>query len=326
MNPKFAYTAAALAAALSLAAMPADAQDRRGENRDRAKARSAQAASGERESSRARAVPRPTEGRQTAAAQQAPQDNEGRRYQGSQARSKENVAPSYSPPTNSAPQYRSGGAQARPDLESQRSYTRSEAQAYSGSQRGQTYYGDTGQRAVPRPNGGYASQAYRDEDRRGYAQPGGGYRRYESHGYVRPPHYQPYRPFYFSRPYYGFRPHVHLGFGVWLGVSVPYPWAYFGSYMPRVYGYYDEGYYGVAPGVRNYGGLSFDIQPSDADLFVDGEYVGAVGTFTPYGEPLTLWPGVHRIAIVRDGFRTMEWEVTVQPGEVIPYRGMLARW
>jgi hypothetical protein len=34
---------------------------------------------------------------------------------------------------------------------------------------------------------------------------------------------------------------------------------------------------------------------------------------------------VHRIAIVRDGFRTMEWEVAVQPGQVIPYRGMLAR-
>jgi hypothetical protein len=63
----------------------------------------------------------------------------------------------------------------------------------------------------------------------------------------------------------------------------------------------------------------------DADLYVDGEYVGPVGTFTPYGEPLTLWPGVHRIAIVRDGFRTMEWEVAVQPGRVVPYRGMLAR-
>ena len=77
--------------------------------------------------------------------------------------------------------------------------------------------------------------------------------------------------------------------------------------------------------VQLYGGLSFDIQPADADLYVDGEYVGSVGTFTPYGEPLTLYPGVHRIAIVREGFRTMEFEVAVQPGQVIPYRGMLAR-
>jgi len=195
-------------------------------------------------------------------------------------------------------------------------------------------YGEQGQRAASRgygSAGGYQSQGPRYDDRRGYAQPGGGYGRYETRRYVRPPHYQPYRPYYFSRPYYGFRPHLHIGFGVWLGVSVPYPWAYFGTYVPRVYGSYGQGYYGrtyigVAPGVQQYGGLSFDIQPSDADLFVDGEYVGAVGTFTPYGEPLTLWPGVHRIAIARDGFRTMEFEVTVQPGQVIPYRGTLIRW
>jgi hypothetical protein len=179
---------------------------------------------------------------------------------------------------------------------------------------------------VTRPGDNQPSPAYRPDSGRGYPQYGGGHGRYDTPRYVRPPHFQPYRPLYFSRPYYGFRPHVHIGFGGWLGVSVPYPWAYVGSYRPRVYGYYSRQYYGVAPGMYQYGGLSFDIQPSDADLWVDGEYVGPVGTFTPYGEPLTLWPGVHHIAIVREGFRTMEWEVTVEPGRVIPYRGMLARW
>jgi hypothetical protein len=171
------------------------------------------------------------------------------------------------------------------------------------------------------------SPAYRSDTDRGYAQAGGGYRRYDAHAYVVPRDFHPYRPLYFSRPYYGFRPHVHLGFGIWLGVPVPYPWAYFGAYVPRVYGYYyNQGYYGVTPGVPRYGGLSFDIQPYDAGLFVDGEYVGTVGTFTPYGEPLTLWPGVHHIAIVRDGFRTMEWDVMVEPGQVIPYRGAMERF
>jgi hypothetical protein len=192
-------------------------------------------------------------------------------------------------------------------------------------------YGEHSQRAASRGyggsggSGGYQSQGPRYDDRRGYAQPGSAYGRYGYRGYVRPPHFQPYRPYYFSRPYYGFRPHLHIGFGVWLGAPVPYPWAYFGTYRPRVYGLHDQGYFGVAPAVQLYGGVSFDIQPSDADLFVDDEYVGSVGTFTPYGEPLTLYPGVHRIAIVRDGFRTMEWEVAIQPGQVIPYRGMLAR-
>ena len=75
-----------------------------------------------------------------------------------------------------------------------------------------------------------------------------------------------------------------------------------------------------------YGGVSFDIQPSDADLYVNGEYVGQVGDFNPYSEPLTLTPGVHRIAVQRDGFRPMEWEVQVEPGQVIPYRGEMERY
>ena len=322
MSPRFVYTVAALVAAFSLAASPADAQERRGEGRQRAGDRSAQGGGGgerqdggrravprssaSRQASPARQTPRYEENRRAAAPQQTPRYNAERRSQTRQAGPREQSAQAYS-----APQARSGGNDAR---------------TYSGSQRGSAYYGNAAPRPATRGYGGYQSPAYRSGDHRGYAQPGGGYGRYETRRYVRPSYVQPYRPLYFSRPYYGFRAHLHLGHGVWLGVSVPYPWAYFGTYRPRVYGHYGQVYYGVAPGVQQYGGLSFDIQPSDADLFVDGEYVGAVGTFTPYGEPLTLWPGVHRIAIVRDGFRTMEFDVTVQPGQVIPYRGMLARW
>jgi hypothetical protein len=261
MKPRFACTVAALAAALSLAAMPAGGQDRRGEGRERTRDRSAQSGGGGRERSVRQAVPRSSDDRQTSAAQASPRSAERRPSQPSQDRSSSNQA-----------------------------------------------------------------RAYRNDDRHGFAQPGGGFGRNDYRSYVRPPHFQPYRPFYFARPYYGFRPHVHLGFGIWLGAPVPYPWAYFGAYVPRVYGYYDRGYYGMSLGVQQYGGLSFDIQPYDAGLFVDGEYVGTVGTFTPYGEPLTLWPGVHRVAIVRDGFRAMEFDVTIEPGRVIPYRGMLARW
>ena len=91
-------------------------------------------------------------------------------------------------------------------------------------------------------------------------------------------------------------------------------------------GYYAGGSYYADRNAGAYGGLSFDIQPSDADLYIDGEYVGQVGVFTPYGEPLTLVAGVHRIAVVRDGYRTMEWDVTVEPGMVLPYQGAMEPW
>ncbi len=156
----------------------------------------------------------------------------------------------------------------------------------------------------------------------------------------RPPHYAPYRPYYFGHAYYSFRPYWSIGFGLWAGYSVAYPYGYFyAGYAPRVYGtyysttdYYSGGdYYGVEPymakpAVSVYGGVSFDIQPSDADVFVDGEYVGTVGTFAPTGEPLTLTPGEHRIAIQRSGYRPMEWDVTIEPGQVVPYRGAMQRF
>jgi hypothetical protein len=109
---------------------------------------------------------------------------------------------------------------------------------------------------------------------------------------------------------------------------VPYPYDYLGDYRPRVYGYnsYPEGSYDVSPGRPVYGGVSFDIQPADADLFVDGEFIGTIGTFTPNAEPLTLTPGVHRIAVQHEGFRSMEWDVTIEPGQVVPYRGVMERY
>jgi hypothetical protein len=213
-------------------------------------------------------------------------------------------------------------------------------------------------RAEQRPNGGALNTgrgaAYGPNSRGGYGQPQNGGRSpyganarpnsyyarpYHSQAYVRPSHYAPYRPYYFGSAYYSFRPYWNIGFGLWVGYTVPYPYSYFyDGYAPRVYGSYystsnyysGSDYYGIEPymakpAVSVYGGVSFDIQPSDADLFIDGEYVGTVGTFSPAGEPLTLAPGEHRIAIQRDGFRPMEWDVTIEPGQVIPYRGVMQK-
>ena len=308
MTRRLIYTTILAVAAVSVAVGAAGAQDREGNGRRRESGRAVQQGHAQRRESPPPAAPRASGSRQQAAAQTMSRGDERRLRAVPQSTSRRGESQPYSAPRTEYRANRGGQPQGRQVA----------PREYAG--------GRTEQRAVQPSYGGQRQPAYRQDDRFGAPQYGGGYRHYENRRYVRPPHYQPYRPLYFSRPYYGFRAHLHLGFGVWLGAAVPYPWAYFGTYRPRVYGSYGQGYYGVAPGMQQYGGLSFDIQPSDADLYVDGEYVGPVGTFTPYGEPLTLWPGVHHIAIVRDGFRTMEWEVSVEPGRVIPYRGMLARW
>ena len=81
----------------------------------------------------------------------------------------------------------------------------------------------------------------------------------------------------------------------------------------------------MTAGVSVYGGLSFDIQPPEAEVIADGEYVGTVSMFPPNGAPLTLTPGQHRIVVQREGYRAMEWDVTIEPRQVIPYRGTMQR-
>ena len=155
-------------------------------------------------------------------------------------------------------------------------------------------------------------------------------------------------PFY--RPYYSFRPRVSLGFGLSMGYPVPYP--YYGSpYMyapqyvdPYAYGapapYYPPSNYPSsnypaqrpAPSVdvergdaQSEGGISFEITPENAAVFVDGTYVGTAGEFGPAAQPLDLAPGHHRVEVRAPGYRTTTFDADVQPGQVIPFQGTLQR-
>ena len=338
MSPKLTFTAAIFVIALSLVPVSAGAQGRGGEGRQRSGERTVQGASASRQDTGRQATTRSSGIRQSPAPQPMSQGSGNRQSSAPQTMSRGNgnqpAAPQMTPRATDNRQSRA------PQPMSQGSGNRQPSAPQTMS-RGNGNQQPTAPQMAPRPsdNRQYSTrQAVPRGSVTGPRAPGGmppANNRYESRGgygpsyqgpYVRPRNFQMYRPFSFSRPYYSFRARLNIGFGVWLGFTVPYPWTYFGDYRPRVYGYYPDGYYGAVPGVRYYGGLSFDIQPSDGDLWVDGEYVGMVGMFTPYGEPLTLLPGVHRIAIVREGFRTMEWDVRVEPGVVLPYRGVMEPW
>lgn len=84
---------------------------------------------------------------------------------------------------------------------------------------------------------------------------------------------------------------------------------------------------GVQPGQgqANEGGLSFDITPNTAQLFVDGTMVGTVGQFTPTTQPLGLVAGRHRVEVRAPGYRAMSFDVDIIAGQVIPYQGTMER-
>jgi hypothetical protein len=81
----------------------------------------------------------------------------------------------------------------------------------------------------------------------------------------------------------------------------------------------------VQPGQTNTGGLSFEVTPNTAQVFVDGNLVGTTGQFTPTSQPLGLTAGHHRVEIRAPGYRTMTFEPDVVAGQVIPYQGSMER-
>ena len=151
----------------------------------------------------------------------------------------------------------------------------------------------------------------------------------------------PIAPVHFFYPYYTFRPRLSLGFGLWAGYPFAYPYAFYHPfYYPDAYvSPYDAPYAPAAaypPAVTssleaqpssdaNMGGVSFDITPSTAELFVDDTLVGTVGQFTPTTQPLGLEAGHHRVEVRAPGYQTLRFEVDVIAGQVIPYRGTLER-
>jgi hypothetical protein len=136
-----------------------------------------------------------------------------------------------------------------------------------------------------------------------------------------------YRPYYYG---YGYRPYYYpySGFGFGFYASFGYPYGYYGS--PYRYGYpyaypypYYGGYYGypVAPaGYYNAGpaaasgGVRINGAPHDAQVFVDGYYVGIVDDFDGAFQQLNLEAGAHELEIRIAGRPPSKYDVNVQPG------------
>jgi hypothetical protein len=159
-------------------------------------------------------------------------------------------------------------------------------------------------------------------------------------------------PLHFFHPYYAFHPRFSLGFGLWAGY--PFAWAYpyyYSSYYSG-YPYYPDypypypyapagpgysvappvddvtpdtttGTVGVQPDQSNLGGMSFNVTPSDAQVFIDGNYVGTVGQFTPSTQPLGVPAGRHHVEVRNPGYKTMSFDVDIVGGQVIPYQGQM---
>jgi hypothetical protein len=75
------------------------------------------------------------------------------------------------------------------------------------------------------------------------------------------------------------------------------------------------GPYGYYPLVNyNVSSLRVAVQPSDAQVFVDGYFAGEVDRFDNIFQRLQLTPGGHEIAIFHEGYRTFRQQLYLEPG------------
>lgn len=96
-----------------------------------------------------------------------------------------------------------------------------------------------------------------------------------------------------------------------------HPW-YPGGYWPYPYDYYRYARY------EDQGAVRLQVTPRQAQVYVNGYFVGIVDDFDGVFQRLRLPIGGHEIAVHLEGFRTLRQTIYAQPGSTLSIRGALA--
>ena len=66
--------------------------------------------------------------------------------------------------------------------------------------------------------------------------------------------------------------------------------------------------------------MRLDIEPRDAQVYIDGAYAGLVDDFDGVFQSLRLEAGQYHVEVVLPGFETLNFDVYIRPGEKTTYR------
>jgi hypothetical protein len=126
--------------------------------------------------------------------------------------------------------------------------------------------------------------------------------------------------------------HGHYSLGLGYFYYDPYWWGYPGygyyGYGPGYYGGYGYGYGGYSGSYRDSydrGQLRLKVKPRDADVRVDGYFVGKVDEYDGMFQRLTLESGPHRVEIQKPGYAPLVLDIRILADETITYEGELER-
>jgi hypothetical protein len=118
-----------------------------------------------------------------------------------------------------------------------------------------------------------------------------------------------YRPYYRPYLYGGFYPFYHPFYAPFYG---PY-WYGYG------YGYPGRGYY-YGP---SYASARIEVKPRNAQVYLDGYYVGVVDQFDGVFQRLDLPTGEHELTVYLPGYRSYRQKTLFRPGEGYHFKAIL---
>jgi hypothetical protein len=135
---------------------------------------------------------------------------------------------------------------------------------------------------------------------------------------------------YPSYPYYPYYPYYGWGFwgGLGFGLGYPYYYPYWDAYgygygSPAVGG--GGGGYSTSQSSQDTGAVRLKINPKQAQIYVDGYYVGVVDSYDGSFQKLNLEGGSHKLELKAEGYEALQFEVLITPGETVTYKGTLKR-
>jgi hypothetical protein len=155
-------------------------------------------------------------------------------------------------------------------------------------------------------------------------------------------YYSPYAYGAFGLGFWGYDPYwwgggIGYGYG-YGGYGSPYGWGYpgYGYGYGNGYGYgsgygsgygYDYGYSGnqssTVEASHGYGALKLKVKPKEAEVYVDGYYMGQISDFDGAFQHLDLESGTHRIEIRANGYQPIVIEMKIEPGRTVTYENQL---
>jgi hypothetical protein len=130
----------------------------------------------------------------------------------------------------------------------------------------------------------------------------------------------------YGYPYYG----GYYGYGY--GYGSAYGSSYYDPFYDPWYGGYYSSSYSDPQGGTTYsssssdeGALRLKIKPRDAEVYVDGYYVGKVDEFDGMFQRLHIEPGSHHIEARAAGYETLTFDVKISPEHTTTYQGEMKK-